>query len=95
MQNEILKPVLATDETAIPRYDIVNPDGSVAQQNIELRLKNEVMQQGTPYDEESVLPATLCEKLGLPNSATPANAFENNPLLLFLPVYVFLKYFSY
>lgn len=76
MQNEILKPVLATDETAIPRYDIVNPDGSVAQQNVELRLKNEVMQQGTPYDEESVLPATLCEKLGLPNSATPANAFE-------------------
>ena len=76
MQNEILKPVLATDETAIPRYDIVNPDGSVSQQNVELRLKNEVMQQGTPYDEESVLPATLCEKLGLPNSATPANAFE-------------------
>lgn len=76
MQNEILKPVLATDETAIPRYDIVNPDGSVAQQNVELRLKNEVMQQGTPYDEESVLPATLREKLGLPNSATPANAFE-------------------
>lgn len=76
MQNEILRPVLETDETAIPRYDIVNPDGSVAQQNIELRLKNEVMQHGTPYDTESVLPATLCEKLGLPSSATPANAFE-------------------
>ena len=74
MQNEILKPVLATDETAIPRYDIVNPDGSVAQQNVELRLKNEVMQQGTPYDEESVLPATLREKLGLSFESTPADA---------------------
>ena len=76
MQNEILKPVLETDETAIPRYDIVNPDGSVAQQNIELRLKNEVMQQGTPYDEESVLPAQLATQLGLPTTATPAQALQ-------------------
>lgn len=76
MQNEILKPVLETDETAIPRYDIVNPDGSVAQQNVELRLKNEVMQQGTPYDEESVLPAQLATQLGLPTTATPAQALQ-------------------
>ena len=76
MQNEILKPVLEIDETAIPRYDIVNPDGSVAQQNIELRLKNEVMQQGTPYDEESVLPAQLATQLGLPTTATPAQALQ-------------------
>ena len=76
MQNEILKPVLETDETAIPRYDIVNPDGSVAQQNVELRLKNEVMQQGTPYDEESVLPANLATQLGLPTTATPAQALQ-------------------
>lgn len=76
MQNEILKPVLATDETAIPRYDIVNPDGSVMQQNVELRLKNQVMQEGTPYDEESVLPAELATQLGLPTTATPAQAFQ-------------------
>lgn len=76
MQNEILKPVLETDETAIPRYDIVNPDGSVTQQNVELRLKNEVMQQGTPYDEESVLPAQLATQLGLPTTATPAQALQ-------------------
>lgn len=76
MQNEILKPVLATDETAIPRYDIVNPDGSVTQQNVELRLKNQVIQEGTPYDEESVLPAKLATQLGLPTTATPAQALQ-------------------
>lgn len=75
MQNEILKPVLDTDEVAVPRYDIVGPNGSVIQQNVELRLKNEVVQEGTPYDEESVLPALLREQLELPQSATPAEAF--------------------
>ena len=74
MQNEILKPVLDTDEVAVPRYDIVGPNGSVIQQNVELRLKNEVVQEGTPYDEESVLPASLREQLELPQSATPAEA---------------------
>lgn len=74
MQNEILKPVLDTDEVAVPRYDIVGPNGSVIQQNVELRLKNEVVQAGTPYDEESVLPASLREQLELPQSATPAEA---------------------
>lgn len=76
MQNEILKPVLATDESAVPRYDIVSPTGSVLQQNVELRLKNEVMQEGTPYDEDSVLPAELATQLGLPATATPAQAFQ-------------------
>ena len=75
MQNEILKPVLDTDEVAVPRYDIVGPNGSVIQQNVELRLKNEVVQEGTPYDEESILPASLREQLELPKSATPAEAF--------------------
>lgn len=75
MQNEILKPVLDTDEVAVPRYDIVGPNGAVIQQNVELRLKNEVVQEGTPYDEESVLPASLRGQLELPQSATPAEAF--------------------
>lgn len=76
MQNEILKPVLDTDEVAVPRYDIVSPSGAVVQQNVELRLKNEVVQEGTPYDEESVLPASLREQLALPQSATPAEAMS-------------------
>lgn len=75
MQNEILKPVLSTDETPVPRYDIVNPNGNVVQHNVEIRLNNEVEREGTPYDADSVLPATLCRKLGLPDSATPADAF--------------------
>ena len=76
MQNEILKPVLETDEVAVPRYDIVNPDGSVIQQNVELRLKNQVMQEGTPYDEESVLPFELATQLGLTATATPAQVLQ-------------------
>lgn len=75
MQNEILKPVLATDEVAVPRYDVVGANGQVLQQNVELRLKNEVVQQGTPYSAEAVLPNELAEQLGLPTSATPADAF--------------------
>ncbi|MGN1230060.1 MAG: hypothetical protein ACI4T5_10475 [Prevotella sp.] len=77
MRNEILKPVLDTDEVAVPRYDVVGPDGAVLQQNVELRLKNEVMQQGTPYDENSVLPDDLSESLDLdPKTSTPAQALR-------------------
>lgn len=75
MQNEILRPVLETDEVAVPRYDLVSANGQVLQQNVELRLKNEVVQQGTPYSAEAVLPNELAEQLGLPTSATPADAF--------------------
>lgn len=74
MQNEILKPVFDTDKVAVPRYDIVGPSGIVVRQNVELRLKNEIVQKGTPYDEESVLPASLRKQLALPPSATPAEA---------------------
>lgn len=74
MQNEILKPVFDTDKVAVPRYDIVGPSGIVVRQNVELRLKNEIVQKGTPYDEESVLPASLREQLALSPSATPAEA---------------------
>lgn len=76
MQNEILKPVLDSDEAAVPRYNIVGPDGKVIQQNVELRLQNEIVQEGTPYDEASVLPPELRDQLGLPQSATPAEAFS-------------------
>ena len=74
MQNEILKPVFDTDKVAVPRYDIIGPSGIVVRQNVELRLKNEIVQKGTPYDEESVLPASLREQLALSPNATPAEA---------------------
>lgn len=75
MQNEILSPVLDTDETAIPRYDIVDASGNVLYQNVKLQLKNTIVQEGTPYDTESVLPSSVCTKLGIPATSKPADAF--------------------
>ena len=74
MQNEILKPVLETDDLAVPRYDVVTPNGAVAFENVELRLKNEIVQEGTPYSEEAVMPTELREKLELGKEATPGQA---------------------
>lgn len=76
MQNEILSPVLPTDETAIPRYDILNPDGTKLAVNAQLVLKNQIQQEGTPYSKETVLPAELCTTFGLPATATLAQALE-------------------
>ena len=73
MQNEILKPVLDTDEAAVPRYDIVGPNGSVIQQNVELRLKNEVMQEGTPLDKNSLLRDETAAALKLSQSDPTVN----------------------
>lgn len=76
MQDEILSPVLNSDSVAIPRYDIIDQTGAVVQENIELRLKNIVYQEGTPYDKESVLPDNLCNDLGIATTSKPANAFR-------------------
>ena len=77
MQDEILNPVLSTDTVAVPRYDILGSDGSVLQQNVELRLKNTTVQDGTPYNKESVLPDSLCTDLGISATSTPAGAFRS------------------
>lgn len=74
MQNEILKPVLDTDTTAVPRYDIISATGEILYQNVKMQLKNEVMQEGTPYDTASVLPNSLCDQLGIPQTSKPADA---------------------
>lgn len=76
MQDEILNPVLSTDTVAVPRYDILGSDGSALQQDVELRLKNVTLQEGTPYNKESVLPDSLCTDLGIPATSTPAGAFR-------------------
>lgn len=75
MQNEVLSPVLDTDEIAVPRYDIVDASGNVLYSNVKLQLKNTIVQEGTPYDTESVLPSSVCTKLGIPVTAKPADAF--------------------
>lgn len=77
MQDEILNPVLSTDTVAVPRYDILGSDGAVLQQNVELRLKNTTVQDGTPYNKESVLPDSLCTDLGISATSTPAGAFRS------------------
>lgn len=76
MQNEILSKVYSTDETAIPRYVIKDVDGSVLHEGVEISLMNQVMQQGTPYDVNSILPDELAAVVcpGTVNP-TPANAF--------------------
>lgn len=76
MQDEILNPVLNTDTVAVPRYDILGADGAAIQQNVELRLKNTTVQDGTPYNKESVLPDSLCTDLGISFTSTPAGAFR-------------------
>lgn len=76
MQDEILNPVLNTDTVAVPRYDILGSNGAVLQQNVELRLKNTTVQDGTPYNKESVLPDSLCTDLGIATTSTPAGAFR-------------------
>lgn len=77
MQNEILKPVLDTDEVAVPRYDIVGPNGSVIQQNVELRLKNEVVQEGTPMSKASILDDNAeMDIWGTIGDRTPNDAFS-------------------
>ena len=76
MQDEILNPVLSTDTVAVPRYDILGSDGSALQQDVELRLKNVTLQEGTPYNKESVLPDSLCTDLGIPATSKQAGAFR-------------------
>ena len=75
MQNEVLSPVLDTDETAVPRYDIIDASEKVLYRNVKLQLKNSILQEGTPYDTESVLPGSVCMKLGIPSTSKPADAF--------------------
>ena len=76
MKNEILAPVLESDEVAYPRYNIVSPEGAVLHSNIRLALQNAIVQAGTPYDVDSVLPLALALELGLNANATVAEALE-------------------
>lgn len=76
MQDEILSPVLPSDSNAVPRYNIIGQNGDTLFPNVQLQLQNEVIQEGTPYDTENVLPASVCTLLGLPASATPAEAYQ-------------------
>jgi hypothetical protein len=50
-QDEILLPAVSSDRTAVPRYDVVAPDGQKIHENVALRLANGVTQPGTPINK--------------------------------------------
>lgn len=50
-QDEILLPAVSSDRTAVPRYDVVAPDGQTIHENVALKLANDVAQPGTPINK--------------------------------------------
>lgn len=50
-QDEILIPAVSSDRTAVPRYDVVAPDGKTIYENVALKLANNVAQPGTPINK--------------------------------------------
>ena len=50
-QDEILLPAVSSDRTAVPRYDVVAPDGQIIYKNVALKLANDVAQSGTPINK--------------------------------------------
>lgn len=50
-QDEILLPAVSSDRTAVPRYDVVAPDGQTIYKNVALKLANDVAQSGTPINK--------------------------------------------
>lgn len=51
-KDEILDKALASDPVAVPRYDIVAPDGTRTIQNAEIVLKNPILREGMPYSAQ-------------------------------------------
>lgn len=49
--DEILLPVLDTDATGVPRYNIVAPGGQILYQNVTLKLANGIAQEGTAVNK--------------------------------------------
>lgn len=76
MKDEILEKALPTDQSPIPRYQILDVDGSVLHDNVEVRLVNDVQQTGTPYSTDAVLQDAVANSMGLSNTATPNDAFK-------------------
>ena len=49
--DEVLGKAVDTDSVAVPRYDLVAPDGTVVATNVMLNLKNPIVQQGMNVDK--------------------------------------------
>lgn len=52
--DEVLGKAVDTDSTAVPRYDLVAPDGRVVATNVALTLKNPIVQRGMPVDKAAM-----------------------------------------
>lgn len=50
-RDEILGKVLESDNISIPRYDIYDSTGEILHENVTLKLKNEIIQEGTPINK--------------------------------------------
>lgn len=50
-KDEVLEKVLETDDSVIPRFDIVLPNGAKVAENAEIILKNPVLQPGMPVNK--------------------------------------------
>ena len=49
--DEVLGKAVDTDSVAVPRYDLVAPDGTVVATNVTLTLKNPIVQRGMNVDK--------------------------------------------
>ena len=65
MKDEILQKALSSDQTTIPRYDIVKPDGTKVAENVQLILKNSILVSGTPLNRQTLLKDSTAVLYGL------------------------------
>ena len=76
MKDEVLQKALDTDDVAIPRYDIVLPDGTKFE-NVQLILKNPILAQGTPLNKQNLLSDDTSRAYNLdPGVSTPDSVFN-------------------
>lgn len=80
MKDEVLKPYSVDnyeDDEAIPRYDIILPSGETLYHGVQLRLCNDIIEQGTPLNKKNLLSDDTSRALGLdPATSTPDEAFK-------------------
>lgn len=65
MKDEVLQKALEADTDIIPRYDILQPDGTKVAENVQLVLKNVVLTEGTPLNRQTLLKDTTAGAYGL------------------------------
>lgn len=75
-KDEVLGKALETDEAVIPRYNIVSPTGAIIAENVEINLKNPILQQGMPINKEVM---SECLAASGTTEGTSTNYLLNQP----------------